>query len=359
MAQQVLSIQELCDELARHIALSASSQGDLRSLALVSHMFCSSAQSQIFCDVNLESTKAPHLPTISIIRRLAHLLATSPHLLRYIRHLTICADSEILKLLVTIRFPALRKIRIRFTYNDDSFLLARHLVGLPSIREVEIAYHCRTSLDDFASLFETCTRSLDSLSFTNVVPSSGPLAAGVPLPGGEPVQIKRLKLYDSFDLVHWFASPSCPFDFTHLAEVEICDSSFTGDSVWPFLTSARLTMTRLRISGCLPLDVKLSDFAAMWCLEIEIYAALRAISGLAPDNRVEILVLHACAREFIADAGKRVCFELDTLLATSSMTALRQVQVQVHGRRPSFNCESLFPQLRARDLLVVTDHRDW
>ncbi|KAJ6565189.1 hypothetical protein DFH09DRAFT_1157822, partial [Mycena vulgaris] len=241
---------------------SPPSTTDMNSLALVSHALCGSAQAQIFRHVILD----PHLlytvndslgRVTGALSRLSAILSTSPHLLRYIRWLSIRAASEILTPLSAIRFPVLAKLRLSFfdmkVHDADTFRLTRDLIGLPSMREVQIYTlgrpHKTLTVDHFTLLFETCTRRLDSLTFDCSFPSNLN-DSGVPRPREGVAQIKRLTLYNTNKFEHWAMSPSFPFDFSHLVDDEIeSRSGATNSAVLQFLASARLTITRLRFSG--------------------------------------------------------------------------------------------------------------
>ncbi|KAJ7493822.1 hypothetical protein FB451DRAFT_1491251 [Mycena latifolia] len=130
----VFHVQELCDQIVYHLmpVLHKSSQADLKSVALVCPTLCIAAQSQIFCDIDLDPWKLlvrrsfGSIPSseavltlvltsgVSSGRRLSAVLAASPHLLRHIRHLSVPGRSEILEIVSNMRIPLLRKIKISF-----------------------------------------------------------------------------------------------------------------------------------------------------------------------------------------------------------------------------------------------------
>ncbi|KAJ6536437.1 hypothetical protein DFH09DRAFT_1179003 [Mycena vulgaris] len=355
MAKAVFSIQELCDQIAQQItddiAFEELPYDDLKSTALVCHTLCISAQSQLFRHV------------ISAARRLAAILSASPHLLRYIRHLSIVAYSEILKPLATIRFPGLAKLCISFIDMEladaEVFLLIRDLIGLPSICEVEIRDldHTQFTSDHFTSLFETCTRSLGALICHGVCPSSAPFTAGAIRLGHERAQITRMKLHDSPSLGQWLMSPSCTFDFTSLADLEISHGLEARDSaVWAFLTSVRPPITRLSIStgGSNALD--LSQFPGLTCLELSPSDHL-VISSLKSDNCVERLVFDV-SETFWEFHHSGLLSETDALVATFPLPALRDVEVWFNGYDVSDPNSVIaeFPQLNAKGSIVVRVH---
>ncbi|KAJ6576050.1 hypothetical protein DFH09DRAFT_1150273 [Mycena vulgaris] len=371
--EAVFCIQELCDQIADHIALSTPSQDDLKSLALVCQALCISSQSQIFRHVILNpyelpgsdgvgTRTAPEL-ALSAFHRLSAILATSPHLLRSIHHLSVFAKAEVLEPLSNIRFPALRKIRFDFDFLDllDEGQLhilhgVRGFIGLPSIHEVELIALGELPLDSFASLFETCSPNLKALTFSDVeLPATLP-SVSLPRPRERRAQIKKLVLINTTEnLGNWFLSPSCPFEFTGLVDVE------TGRARDPalvqVLTSARLNISRLFIDGDFDLDIDLSDFPALTCLELYC-PTVEVISSLKPDNCVETVVLHVLINGFGMGPSLQ---ETDSSVFDSPMPALQQVEVRIRGpSNPRFRLDSVehhFMQLHARGLLIVTDNR--
>ncbi|KAJ6595593.1 hypothetical protein DFH09DRAFT_143426 [Mycena vulgaris] len=375
-ANAVFSVQELCDEITCHIAL----HGDLSSAALVCHTLCTSAQSQIFHHVGLDPFELPdgyqYIAASALeaagaaLLRLSAILATSPHLLPSIRSLSVLARSEILEPLSRIRFPLLRRIRFNFTItpslDGDAWHLARNCIALPSLRSVEVfgvysGPHLRLELDGLESLLETCTPDLSALSLRTFHVNSPTTTARAPRPqGARRAQIKTLKLNNTgLILAGWLLSPSCPFDLTHLVDVEV-DSDSTP--LIRILTSARLSITRLRICNAPSLLVDLAQFPALACLELSMRdldsSNLKAmLSRLRPDNCVQVLVFSVWHTRSMAD--------IDAFVADYPMPVLRRVEAQVHGSSNGdaaveFLPEAvrlLCPRLEARGLLAATDHR--
>ncbi|KAJ6494149.1 hypothetical protein DFH09DRAFT_1104292 [Mycena vulgaris] len=174
--ERVFRIPELCDHIVENVALHSSSAADLKAIALVCQTLAIAAQSQIFRHIIVD----PYLPfrpshrnlnaAVSALHRLSAILTTSPHLLRFIHRLSIYAKPEILASASRIEFPVLQKLHLRFLDpkdpHEDALLLVRDLIGLPSIREVEIqdmGNYQELNWDFFTSLFETCTPNLRSV----------------------------------------------------------------------------------------------------------------------------------------------------------------------------------------------------
>ncbi|KAJ6565200.1 hypothetical protein DFH09DRAFT_1157833 [Mycena vulgaris] len=379
MADTVFSIQELCDHIAHQIEDNGldPSHSDLKSLALVCQTMGIAAQSQIFHHVILDPAQLPrrasgetHTPlqVAHTSLRLSDILATSPRLLSLIRRLSIFANAGILEPLTTIQLPVLQQICVRFAEvpwsGDNVIRFTQRLIALPSIREVHVVggWH-NYPLDLLESLFETCARSLESLSFHNVVVPPTPFTPGITRPRQQRLQIKRLKLLGTTSrLTDWLTSPLCPFDFTHLVDVEI--QPHPQDSTLVHLvTSARLSITRLGIFGRYVLDVNFSQFPVLKSLEIELLS-YRALSNLSPQNSIEILLLHAPAHVILApQRALDLLSRGDTAVAASPLPCLREVEIRVTTSftfHPEVDLESMkacFPELKARGLLVLTSYK--
>ncbi|KAJ7488393.1 hypothetical protein FB451DRAFT_1167825 [Mycena latifolia] len=366
--QTVFNIQELCDNIGYYISLHPSSHNDLKSTstALVSRRLSASVQSHIFRHITLDPSAGPgpYVHDENLRREVAdsasHRLAVlraSPHLVRYVRHLTVLARAGILKPVLDTHFPHLRKISFNFVdtqWLPDDVSFTRDCIALPSIREVELK-HLRGPLqfDQFASLFDGCNNRLDSLAFIGVYPSAPFRTESAPRPIGQRAQIKRLEFIDSA-LGDWFISPSCPFHFTHLIEVE----GDLGSSVMlNVLTSARSTITRLWInSGTL----NLSKFPSLTCLELRGSPPGNLMASLKPDNRVKRLVLHIAIPPLddaeIFPQVAEYWSDIDVFIASLPMPALQRVEVLVRRETANANLGRLrtcFRHLSARGLLAL------
>ncbi|KAJ7488283.1 hypothetical protein FB451DRAFT_1553712 [Mycena latifolia] len=374
--ETVFGLQELCDHIAYHLSLQKSSRHTLESTALVCQTFRVSAQSQLFRHVDLDPWAAGGLykhssdsalaTALTYSHRLSAILTASPHLLRHIRSLSVLGRSEILQLVLGIGFPLLQKISFNFKDlegpNDDVFQLTRECIGLPLIREVEIFNLFKREREQpsdlLTSLFESRTRDLDSLAFSLVQLTSVPSAGCPPYPREMRAQIRKLRLIHSDELIGWFISPSCPFDFTQLVEVE---TDATADStLLPVLASARSSIRRLQITrnGDLASELRLSQFSALTFLEIPLSLQTHEVmSSLTPDNRLERLVLYVGAYIFQDDDRCDDIRAIDAFVASLPMPALRQVELLVGGPFQVETAISCFPQLEARGLLVVTNYR--
>ncbi|KAJ7488359.1 hypothetical protein FB451DRAFT_735883 [Mycena latifolia] len=362
-AETVLSVQELCDHIADHIALQPSSCDVLKSAALVCQTLCISTQSHIFRHVILPpshrgimSNEESGRKADASASRCIAILRASPRLSRYVHHLTILARPEILKSVLDARFPYLRKLSFNFNRNwlpvDQSGLI-RDCIALPSIREVELADLgiCLTDLHFVASFFDNCSSQLHSLAFVDFsatnVPATHPATHPAMRPAERRLRIQRLQLYIA-DLGDWFTSPSCPFDFGHLTEFA---TNRDTDTALQVLASARLSLTRLRTRGNY---LNLFELPTLTCLEFSEFWR-DSLTSLNPDNCVERLIVHVPIPVWFDGQSNWLLF-MDTIIATSPMPALQRVEVLIHCG-PDFDVEQVkpcFPKLLGRGLLRLT-----
>ncbi|KAJ6514070.1 hypothetical protein DFH09DRAFT_1196860 [Mycena vulgaris] len=383
MASTVFGIQELCEELGHHIARNPSSHNDLKSAALVCQTLRISAQSLIFRDIvidPLHGHRGPGIPfptlepAVAAARRLSAILTASPHLMRSIRSLSVLARSSILESLSSSQFPSLQRIRLDFQVNwmapdDGAFHLASYFVGLPSLRTVELhTLHTNKELrlNRFTSLFGACTPNLESLSFEQMLwgnpsvipPSSAPLIAN------KRTQIKSLSLVLSDHSTEWLISLSCPLDLTGLIDVEI--SGIWSPAVFQLLNSARFSIKRLKMfevtmDADFNPQMSLPELPGLTCLEFY-HWGWKKFSSLKAKNCIETIVVHLEVHEFADSCSSLPA--IDSGIADWPLPALRTVEVRVGGRiKDGDNFEvdpikAYFPQLHARGLVVVTDHRD-
>ncbi|KAJ6562783.1 hypothetical protein DFH09DRAFT_1478847 [Mycena vulgaris] len=135
-------------------------------------------------------------------------------------------QSKVLFPLSSIQFPALRKLRLNFSWtaphDSDAFHLARGFVGLPSIRDVGLcSLYYNPEPERLAAIFDAFIPHPDSVACVDIFSRSLLPSARVPRSREQRAQIKRLKLVLSDDLDPWLISPQCPFDFSHLIHVVI------------------------------------------------------------------------------------------------------------------------------------------
>jgi hypothetical protein len=387
-ANAVFRLQELCDEIVCHFTLHTSfglePQADLRSTALVCHTLCTSAQSQIFRHLDIGPRKFPidhghessaHEAGASAARRLSAIFTTSPHLLPSVRHLSVSACAEVLKLLSNIRFPLLQKFCIFFfawEVESETLDLARYFIALPSMCAVELfdLHNVVLQLPDLAYLLDTCTPDLTALSFHGPVRDAFGLSTPRPLClRGERSRIKKLRLRSTNQTLHdWLTSPSSPFDFTHLVDVEVYSKGCAA--LVQVATSAHSSIRRLyavesnvawTALAYLTMLTSPSDFLLL--LDLSLFPALTrlellcdpgsttlrvALSQLQPHNCVQVLVL------FVWPHSQPYIAGIEKLIVDSKMPALKRVEFQIRGSIESMSLDLVrkqCPLLEARGLL--------
>jgi hypothetical protein len=296
-APQTFRIQELCDHIVSYIVLDSNytdifleasvghvdtavklaSQDALKSIALVCDTLRKSAQAELFRHIILNPRDLPGIMILlaetalegatSALGRLSAITTESPHLSRLIRSISILADSQVLKPLYSMHIPLLRKIRLGFRdmqlHDRPALQFARDIVGLPSIREVElVGTNYELNLDDFASVFEACNRQLCSVSLHGIYFIDSGIFASIPSticlsrPRPRRCQIQTLRINNADQLGDWLISPCCPFDFSQLLNLEVSILRIFPTLIPPnlsplklLLSSAGLTLKRLAIFG--------------------------------------------------------------------------------------------------------------
>ncbi|KAJ6539793.1 hypothetical protein DFH09DRAFT_1175999 [Mycena vulgaris] len=338
MSPTLFAIQELCDELTYHIAYSHSPSTDLQSAALVCRTLCLAAQPQIF------RHNTPPSALAVAARRLASALTHSPHLLPHIRSLGILSTVDTMQPLLTLQFPALQKISFVFGHPKSP----DEGVVIPGVcREIQV--------DHLGSLFAACSPNLVALTI-HVVLKSTPTSAPVSLGRDRRAHIKRLALSSSTQVSVWLASPASPFDFTGLVDVEIIGFL---EPAMKILSPARRTIARLQTIADLSENMNMSDFRALKCLEMGCSNPW-VISTLPLENSVQRLVVFIAVLAIGGGREEKAFSEIDTLVTNSPMPALREVEIRIVGSSKEFDLDSvksLCPQLAAKYMLVVTDHR--
>jgi hypothetical protein len=102
MTPLALQVQEICDYVCDFLH---DSRTDLYACSLISHIFISSAQHHIFCEIDLTGPEGETLGRARLgSRRLCTVLMESPHLIRFIRRLRIAFERDVLTHLARVQF---------------------------------------------------------------------------------------------------------------------------------------------------------------------------------------------------------------------------------------------------------------
>lgn len=236
IASSALQLQEICDHIADSLSHGDASLENLRSTSLISRVFCASSQAQLFRVIRL-GRYGRHPSVI----RLHALLLSSPHLIPYIRCLSVPIQDYTFSALAHIRFSGLREIHYFSDLEDNCPVgLGQLLIaGLPL---------CKLSLSgilrpfaDFYDLFHNLPSTLDTLHLNTVHPTG--LQKSDPFRGKLSL-IKDLTLINSPRLGKWLAHPASPFDFTQLQSISIHDS--WSPVIFNIVSTAHRSITQLK-----------------------------------------------------------------------------------------------------------------
>ncbi|KAF7348769.1 hypothetical protein MVEN_01396400 [Mycena venus] len=302
-------VQELCD----HITAFIQSSAELRSCALVSHTFASSAQRLLFHDIilspgisGINDIYAQHYrDDAAICGRFISVLHASPHLIPLVRRLRVALDERVVQL-SQIKFSHLRDIVFHRNNagtpqpaNDAVCLAVAKMIALPSIRRLGLINAIFDNPQSFAQLCLDSTPQLESLFLycVNVRTHSSDQTS----PPARRASIQQLQLIDGRP-PQWLLNPLSPFDFSQLTNVDLFSMRAMVPITIALIDGARSTITRLKLNAdffakydqsnltmlaTLPALQHLSVFCHGHLLEdVEMFLAL-----LPTSNRVEFLEL--------------------------------------------------------------------
>ncbi|KAJ7131871.1 hypothetical protein C8R43DRAFT_1239675 [Mycena crocata] len=356
-AASVAKIQELCDYIVDFLELPQ----DLRSTALVSPVFCHSAQPRLFYRITLDAGLSSVPGSTG---RLLNILANSPHLVPLIRRLRAPLEANVLIALSGLGLCRVQEIDF-YDVDEDHIPLpfaGRLISTLASLQRVVISGAGRT-FADLHTLFLDCACSVEALSFTFVtLPGSGGDQA-LESHNGERALIKELKLLYAANLDRWFIHRSCPFDFSKLVDVNVYGLSYNS-GLFPILNSARRTIQRLR----LPADViarklDIAEFPALTQLEL-IMSKLTAhvvepiLARLTSGNTIHLIRLDITHAFAAPEVFREIDKTLRNLVVKECMPALRRVDISLDTFGVDVDhWRAQFPKLAACDLLTVSELR--
>ncbi|KAJ7729942.1 hypothetical protein B0H16DRAFT_1586031 [Mycena metata] len=327
----VLGTAELCAYIVDFVHDSAH---DLKSFALVSRVFTSSAQRHLFYEIDLVA----YYPRSSAIR-LRQCLDGSPHLRLLVRRLTLLFDVDFLTHLRGIPLPHLNflSLSIRFTNfaSSATIMAARDLIALPSLHTVVTdAWFEDVSLVNL--LFARCTPALRSVDLRGVkILSSGSPVANTPL--ASRTHIKELRLFRAEGIAAWFMDPECPLDLGQLQGLDI----YVSASIEPVLQVAISTLEELRVhTHDLTHGLSLRSFSALRKLRIDgdppdLVLALSSTLPLHLPYLAHITIASRLFKPYTNTREKPASFvreqfgRIDTMLADMHLPALNRVTLSV------------------------------
>ncbi|KAJ7235510.1 hypothetical protein C8J57DRAFT_1728589 [Mycena rebaudengoi] len=364
-------LQELCDHILEFVNATGRID-DLKACALSSRNLSYSAQSHLFRDIILYNTGA-HAAAV----RLCSCLTVSPHLIPYIRRLTVRADPDILTSLSMISFSGLNELKL-YTNQDTPTdrdaanrvaSLVRDLIGLPSLRRVEMI-NPLAQFEDLEALFSSPTLAVTDLFFNTVLfmsSASGPstLDRRIQRPA-----VKSLKLVHSPRLAEWFVHPGCPFDVSRLVDVDLYASM--TDNLHEVLTSSGSSLERLKVDADgkpdTAAEISLHLFPALTYLHLttneesleKVEAILSQIATPTPIDTVIVGILETDSETI------EILQNLDPVVANLRSPRRFEIRLEPYADDERFprdmemegrRVKDCFPQIFAKGILCVTHYR--
>ncbi|KAJ7107997.1 hypothetical protein C8R43DRAFT_1243608 [Mycena crocata] len=147
-------IPELTDQIIDHLHADLSA---LQNCALVSRLWVPASQYHIFYSINLKND--------GTCRTLCDIIADSPHIGRYIRHIYIYfeADRPSFTSLIDLRIPEPRRLSIVNCPHTEELARIAHLINLPSLTDVRFFSGSSISRAQLDYLARTRTTMLSNL----------------------------------------------------------------------------------------------------------------------------------------------------------------------------------------------------
>ncbi|KAJ7340014.1 hypothetical protein DFH08DRAFT_1082502 [Mycena albidolilacea] len=303
----------------------------LRSCATSSRVLTPVAQRHLFYWITSLKLQANYITPA----RLRVILAGSPHLA-----------------------PLIPRVDLSISVEADAELAsptldaARLLIGLPSVRRVEVigSYH---HLRLLGRLLGDYTSQLKEIVFRHTfVPQT--LADGdLPWPPAAKnsmcTRLTRLALVGSDSLMTWLVNEACPFNISHLVDVDV-SGGIRGNGMHkhtqPLLEHARFTIQRLRFPMALVSPahggpfIYLTRFPALTHLTAntpmeELSYIFPAMEKLDPQNNIrEVLFTSPAFDDPVAGQQlEPMLREFDAAFAALPLPACKCVEIQVHKTR--------------------------
>ncbi|KAF8209512.1 hypothetical protein K438DRAFT_1960510 [Mycena galopus ATCC 62051] len=366
-----LSVQEIWDQILDLLDRAR----DFKSCALVSRCLTPRAQFHLFHDITLAKPNDDPIrfDDGAACRRFFSILATSPHLARYIRCISIPFSQDVLTQVGSMDFPRLREIlfcdstaNYSSREEDSSFAtldLAHGLIALPSVRSPLATSHIETLKVNSLGLRRSHTQE-------HLAPPH--LAAS---PFRTRAFIKTLRVTWSPEIGEYLLNPECPFDLSQVEDVQISGSM--TPAMYEILEGARFKIKLLECSAQdLTSGLRLEHFPSLACLAIsgggdDLPGITNASLSNANGNCIAKVVIDIQgdnAEDWDNDGMTR----MDSVLSSSIvMPALQKVEIWMDDFYERAGSASLskhdmifswFPLLAARGVLEVPapmTHAQW
>ncbi|KAJ6536204.1 hypothetical protein B0H19DRAFT_383174 [Mycena capillaripes] len=236
MQRNPLNVPELVDTCITHLR---ESRTDVRSCALVCRGWVYSAQACIFeVAVLWRSWWGSMDDYRRLWCQLLAVLASSPHLIRHIRHLDLnlkaLSYDGLMEQIARVSFSRLARVTVR-SWSMRAAPALTPLLALTTLRHVDLA--CEVSDPTrFADMWDACSRSVRSVTFRALQKSKKTLSPvfreGVP-----PLALRALEVHDMTGFISaWLKHDRCPFQFSGLRVLAV--HSYPGILQWSKLRPA-------------------------------------------------------------------------------------------------------------------------
>ncbi|KAJ7195325.1 hypothetical protein GGX14DRAFT_677067 [Mycena pura] len=317
-------------DLEQRIVHHVGAYEDLKSCALVSSRFCHWAQSSLFRDIIVEydsesghAEGCPRRLWIDRVRRLAAVVAHSPHLALYVRRLEVQqCSADVLAVLAALPFYDLHTVELKkIPHNGhlevlDSF---RKLAIRSPLRAIQLSFYLYPGdseyLWDFAALCPPTLTSFD-VRFCRPTRHEEPAPTPVCPPwrprSKRPPKIRELRIEDSPDAVTFFNDPACPFDLNDVKQLQV-DYNTLGTGLDSLLRRLGRTVESLKVYTD-PFQVRepfdLSNFLALThldCCRLSEEVIVNVLERLPLSNRISHLRVQTSHSKWLIDLRGVTC----------------------------------------------------
>ncbi|KAJ7084920.1 hypothetical protein C8R44DRAFT_894030 [Mycena epipterygia] len=259
MTPPALEVQEICDYICDFLHESPTA---LRASSLVSPVFTSSAQHHLFHVMDLTSG-GWYTSQATRATRMCRILHNSPHLIRFIRRLSINFDQDGLVQLAQVHLTHVETIVLGTSLTtcppNSALSLVAPLIAAPSVRSIRLLSIVFQDLGGLCTLFHQRTSFFDQISLDNVDVIDRTPARPIAEERGtlQKIMVKGFEIQQSRDPRIWCA---------------------TSRGIIAMMYSARSSLHSLRIDAR---EAK-SEFALAEFLELRRLDVFSGFGGAAP-----------------------------------------------------------------------------